>query len=255
MLGDRRRMMAPKSEFVYGNFGGYMFTPGPLVYEYGQFRVQGSWNEKNSRTSKYGVTEGSTYFNFIQLGQRFDSRGSSFSNSSGNIDNSNPTSFDKYCDWKIPTRDALRKLIGTIYGYTRTGATVNGYSKKHYCRISTNITYAGVSNMGGYLFFPDNQVITGRTLSYFDSTTLAASNVTSEELNSFIKKGCLFFPLMGSCYLGNWYNEGAAGFVWSNTQRYNSNAYCIQFSDSSIDVDNTYNKPEAYFLTFLCRTI
>ena len=239
----------------YGNFGGYNFT-NPLVYENGDFRVQRTWNEVNSYGSKKGAIKGSTYFNFIEIGQRFDSRGSSFSKSSGNINNANPMLFDGYNDWHVPTQNALKTLIGAgSYGIARNGSTVNGNAKKHYSRIKTNITYAGQSNMGGYLFFPDDEVITGKALSAFDSTTQAASGVTGDELNEYLNQGCLFLPFSGYCYNDDWSSIDSYGCYWSATQRDSSWAYSLRFTVSSLNLGNDNGKSHLYFPVVLVRTI
>ena len=233
----------------YGNFGGYMFTPGPLVYENRAYRVQKTWNEVNSYRSVYGTTNGSTYFRFLDIGKSFDSRGSSFSSSSGSIDNANPMSFDEYDDWGIPTQSALKMLIST----TRNGSTVNGNTKKHYSRITTNITYAGQSNMGGYLFFPDDEIITGKTLSVFDSYTKAASNVSSDELNEYLNQGCIFLPFAGS-YTGSWRYGGSSCNIISATGNNSTVTYGISASDSYL---GTYDlaKSNEYTIIYLCRKI
>lgn len=220
----------------YGDFGGLNFTPGPLVYENGQFRVQETWNEVNSYNSKYGVTNGSTYFSFIDIGKQFDSRGSSFDQYSGDINNANPMSFDIYTDWRVPTRDELKKLIGTgNKGIARNGSTVNGNTGKHYSRITTNIGYAGAYSIQGYIFFPDDKVITGRSLSRFDSTINAATGVTSDELNEYLKQGCIFLPYCGHFKEGmGWINSNRDSLRWSATydptNQYGA-AYCLRSDD------------------------
>ena len=155
-------MGAGRGKRVYGSFGGYMFTPGPLVYESNQFRVQTEWNEVNSYRSKSGKTNGSTYFSLVNIGQQFDSRGSSYDGSS-EINNANPMSFDGKNDWIVPTESIFKKLIGTASGYKRNGSTVNGTANAHWARIAVS-NYAGQSTVSGILFFPDDENIVGKTL-------------------------------------------------------------------------------------------
>ena len=262
----RRNLMGKPSVDGYGDFGGYMFTPGPLVYENGQFRVQETWNEVNSYGSIYGTNEGSTYFGFINIGQRFDSRGSSFSESSGSINNANPLSFDGYDDWTIPTQDVFRTLIGTKEGYTRNGSTVNGNANKHYTRVLANISYADNSVTDGYIIFPDDKDITGVTLSFFDSDAYsngaAATGLTSDDIDNYIKQGCIFLPFAGVCSYSQWFtayypNNGSGrgnGGYLSATSRDKSTLWHLQlFRDLSADIST--DKKNSYNSVILCRQI
>lgn len=103
MLGDRRRMMAPKDK-IY-SFGGLMIAPAPLYYNGSTFVIKDNdWNH-SSFGSIRGKSNGSYYFNFIDIGSYFDSRGSSFSHYSGNINNNgNKVSYGGYDNWRVPTR-------------------------------------------------------------------------------------------------------------------------------------------------------
>lgn len=211
----------------YGNFGGLYFTPGPLVYRSGEFQVQKTWNEANSWNSKYGLTEGSTYFSFIELGQRFDSRGSSFSTTSGDINNGNPLSYDGY-DWRLPTEDEIMIFMGkrfsTIY---RPGSTVNGNVGKHYVEIKFSNSIGGG---GGYLVFPDNKKITGFEINsmYFDNASYGVYLANMDGLDNYIKQGCVFIPYSGQnrgyCDNGTWGGYGH-GYFCGSTQ--SSTNICI----------------------------
>ena len=80
------------------SFGGLMIAPGPLIYENGAFCISPD-TYVSSYNSIYGKNEGSTYFSFVELGQYFDSRGSSFGATDGNINNNgSKISFDGYND-------------------------------------------------------------------------------------------------------------------------------------------------------------
>ena len=254
MSMDRVRMMASKTKIVYGNFGGLTLAPGPLVYENGVYRIQKKWNEINSYGSKTGKTEGSTYFSFINIGERFDSRGSSFSTSSGNINNTNLLSFDGYDDWRLLTGNEIRMLIGTESGYKRSGSTVNGNVNKHYSRITTTITHAGNQNIIGYLLFPDNKVITGKTISAFDSGTEGASNVTNSELNNYLRQGCIFLPFTGNFQISNstWANGGVNCFFWTATQTNSSTAVRLGGSVTQLVYSSNAAKGDG-FQTILCH--
>ena len=258
MSSERRRELLAASGSSFGNFGGYMWAPGPLVYENGAYRIQEYWNEVNSYNSKYGATNGSTYFTFVDIGKRFSSQGSNFSTSSGKIDNANPMSFDIYNDWGVPTQRAYKLLIGidTDSGninISRNGSTVNGNANKHFSFITTTITYAGGSNMKGHLFFPDNREITGKTLSGYDNYT-NTSGVTADELNEYIEQGCIFIPFSGNRQ-SRWNYRGSRGFYWTATQSDSSSAYVVHFSGTYSSTGDSYNKSSSYLPVYLCREI
>lgn len=254
-------MMNPEEKepaWKTSTFGGLMISPGPLVYRNNQFELQSSWNEVSSYSSVYGNTNGSTYFSFIELGQRFDSRGSSFSTSSGSINNGNPLSFSDYNDWRVPTIDEF-KIILTTSSATRPGSTVNGKTNKHYAFIITNnILYAGANYARGTLVFPDNKIIVGKNLSYTDAETGKTTGVTSAELNTYLNQGCIFFQ-SGAGYTqssNSWGNTAdALTKIWSATEQTQRNGYIYWGHYSgSVNMGNGSSKSDSHQLTYLVRT-
>ena len=67
-----------------GPYGGLHIAPGPLYYNGTSYSIKDNWNY-SSYDSSYGETSGSSYFNFIQLGNLF--KKASFSKTDGDIEN------------------------------------------------------------------------------------------------------------------------------------------------------------------------
>ena len=149
----------------------------------------------NSYQQGYGKqTAGSTYFNFIEAGQRFSSN-SDFDANSGSIDN-----VRNWSEWRIPTRAEWNRIYG--YEGNRPGSNVNGIPNvlKVWIRIN---------NQEGLLLFPDNYYIEGKELNLTSTNEL-----TQEEYYNYLNQGCVFIGAFGSCFLNN-------GETWSD---YNSRA-------------------------------
>lgn len=185
-------------------FAGMKITPGPLYYGSNGYEIKDGWNY-NSYNSVYGKTVGSTYFNFIELGQLFES--SVFSASDGDIEKV----LDPLDGWRVPTNAEWASIIGT----TRSGSTVNEIADKHYAMIH-------LADATGLLIFPDGETITGATLSNMDNTT--ANDITESQLDEYLSQGCIFLP--GSGYYDGSLQTWDDGLnYWSSTEYDSSTGY------------------------------
>lgn len=221
-------------------FGGLQVSSGPLFYDGSNFSIKDSWNYTSYNTAA-GKQNGSSYFNFIELGQAFDSRGSSFDTSSGDINNGNTLN-----GWRIPTITELENILG-LSGATRQGSTVNNVSNRRFAYIKlSGITFAGSSTPCGILLFPDGETITGRTLN-----TGITVNFTESDLNVYLSQGCIFRPSSGFYYSDSgssagWYVGGEQTTFWTATSSDNGKAYFYECTPASSDRITTYPKAEFY---------
>ena len=195
-------------------FAGLEITHGPLYYGNNGYEIKDGWNY-DSYNSVYGKTVGSTYFNFIELGQLFES--SVFSISDGDIEKV----LDPLNGWRVPTNAEWASILGT----TRSGSTVNGSSSKHYAMIQ-------LSGVSGLLIFPDGETITGVALANMDNTT--PNDITESDLNEYLGQGCVFMP--GSGYYNGSWNDG--NYYWSSTENDSSTGYVS--SGDSKDKESYY---------------
>ena len=223
-------------------FAGMEITPGPLYYGSNGYEIKEDWNY-DSYNSLFGKNAGSTYFNFIELGQLFES--SVFSTSDGDIEKV----LDPLNGWRVPTNAEWASILGT----TRSGSTVNGSSNKHYAMIQlADVTHANSSTPSGLLIFPDGETITGVALSNMDNTT-SNTGITESQLNDYLSQGCIFLP--GSGYYDDsqqtWNN---AYYYWSSTENNSSTGYDLYFEPSNTisSVDNK-NKEAYYFPVYLVK--
>jgi hypothetical protein len=208
------------------SFGGLLIASGNLYYNGSSWSIDDKWNSHNTYGSSAGVNSGveSTYFNFLQMGALFEKAG--FTYSDGNIDNL----LDPFDGWRLPT-PAEWKIFVTTSTATRTGSTVNGSLNKHYALIQlTGVTYAGSTTPIGVLLFPDDQTISGKTLSGMDNNTLT-TGVTESELQFYLGQGCAFLPGTGR-NAGSFYEGGTAGYYWTS-QSAGGSAYNIYFNNSN----------------------
>ena len=221
-------------------FAGMEITPGPLYYGSNGYEIKDGWNY-DSYHSIYGKTDGSTYFNFIELGQLFES--SVFSASDGDIEKV----LDPLDGWRVPTNAEWASILGT----TRNGSTVNGASNKHYAMIQlADVTHANSSTPSGLLIFPDGETITGVTLSYMDNTT-SNTGITESQLDNYLGQGCIFLPGSGF-YDGQTWGNGH--YYWSSTENNSSTGYNLYFEPSNTisSVDNK-NKRTCYLPVYLVK--
>lgn len=218
-------------EHIY-KFGDVQFSAGPLYYGSNGYEIKDSWNY-DSYNSVYGKSNGSYYFNYIEMGQLFEDAG--FSTSYGNIENM----IDPFDDWRLPTDTEWT----TIIGLTRSGATVNNTANKHYAVIElTGITYAGSSTPQGILLFPDDETITGETLTYMDNSSVN-TGITSSQLNTYLNQGCVFLPF------GGYYNSG-----WNSGDSYlSSTEYDTTNANILSLITGNSSKSTAYYPVRLIR--
>ena len=211
-------------------FAGMKMTPGPLYYGRNGYEIKDGWNY-DSYNSVYGKTVGSTYFNFIELGQLFES--SVFSTSDGDIEKT----LDPLDGWRIPTNAEWASIIGT----TRSGSTVNETPDMHYAMIQ-------LADVSGLLIFPDGETITGAELSDMDNTS--PNDITESDLNEYLSQGCVFLP--GSGYYNGSWNNGH--YFWSSTEKDSSTGYDLHFEPSNTISSTDYkNKGTYYFPVYLVK--
>lgn len=195
-------------------FGGLRIASGPLKYQYG-YQILEKWDADSSFGSKFSVTNGSTYFNFLEMGQLFEK--ANFSASDGDIENLlNPLD-----GWRLPTLAEWCTLTtGASPGTSRAGSKVNGSQGAKYARIQlTGVTYSSVTNPDGLLLFPDKRTITGKALSGVNNMT-KTTGVTTVELDAYLEQGCVFLPDMGEYTRDSryWYTgKDSGGSYWSAT--------------------------------------
>ena len=200
-------------------FAGLELTQGPLYYGTNGYEIKNTWNTTSYNTS-YGKTSGSTFFNFLDLGELFES--SIFSTSDGSIDNE----LDPLGGWRLPTSSEWSSIIGT----TRSGATVNNTSGQHYAVLQlTGVSYAGSSTPTGILLFPDDTTITGTTLANTDSST-PNTGITSSQLDEYLNQGCVFLPA-GGYYSSSWSSNGE---YWSSSEYDTTDGNFFAFAGNTI---------------------
>ena len=224
------------------SFGGLQIASGPLMYDGGKYVIKDNWNY-SSYNSAYGKTEGSTYFNFIEMGQLFEKPG--FTTSDGDIENL----LDPLDGWRMPTQAEWSTLTtGASPGTTRTGSKVNGNDGSKYALIKlSGATHATASDPNGLLLFPDGKTITGKTLSGINNTT-QTTGVTLAELQGYLDQGCAFLPASGYYSDGvSWYYAGSFGRCWSATENDASSGYYLYFHSSNVNPSINNSKSSLYF--------
>ena len=116
-----------------GPFGGLYLSDGPLYYNGSGYGIHDSWNY-TSYNSLVGPADGSTYFNFVQLGQIFEK--ADFATTDGSIDNV----VDPFDGWHVPSKAEWDIIVGT----SRRGANVNGTPSIHFAIVRvTGVTHGG----------------------------------------------------------------------------------------------------------------
>jgi len=217
------------------SFGGFAVTPAPLYYNGNNFiiREEDSWTS-NSYQSIYGLTAGSYYFNLNQV---------------SGIEN---IRYGIYRDWRLPTQAEWAAIAGT----SRIGATINGVSGRHYCRVDvTGANLFGSTNPTGYLFFPDGFSFTDVPFSNYNN--YSKNTATADVVNDFIQRGCLFLPC-GGIYStdgqasgGYWNSGGGSGYYWSSTS---NRALFIRYS-GSMNTNANMSGSKYWFLVRLVRPV
>lgn len=232
------------------SFGGLLISSGPLYYGSNGFELKDSWNY-DSANSIYGKSNGSTYFSYVDIGKYFDADGNSFTGTT-DIDNTNILN-----GWRVPTAAELATMTtGSSPGTSRSGATVNNTTGCRYALIRlSNVTHAGTITPYGLLLFPDNVLITGKTLDGINNNTIT-SNVTLSELQNYLNQGCQFFPCSGYFSITNngdfWRSTGEVGYMLSSTFSHTANygdylSYCYALNywtsvtvSGGTGINNTY---------------
>lgn len=194
-------------------FAGLTFAAGPLAYEGGQYVIKDNWNY-NSYRSAYGKTEGSTYFNFIEMGELFEKDGFTVNDvQEGHIKNIK----DPFSGWRLPSSEEWAKVV-TTDASERPGSTVNGRANAHWDLLwITGPTFDEDDDITGLLIFPDNKTITGKALSLIEDGG-DSDAITLAELNTYIAQGCVFLPCFnGYNSRGTVIGGGPYGFYWSSS--------------------------------------
>ncbi len=238
----------------FGVFAGLNISPAPLYYNGSTYIIKDNdWNH-TSQGSVYGKTSGSYFFNFVNVGQFFDSRGSSFSYSSGSINNAgNKITFGGYNDWRLPTQPEWNTII---WG-ERIGSTVNGTSGCRFALITlTGVTHAGNSTPNGILILPDGATLTGMSKTFNWNTQSFSGNtgVTVSQLQQYLDAGCVFIPGAGHYNGSSWNEAGTNGSYWSATEYSTYYGSSFIFGPSYINVNRNDNKTSYYFPVRLVRT-
>ena len=212
-------------------FGGMELAPGPLMYEGGSYVIKEDWDNESYSSGIYGKNNGSSYFNFIEMGQLFEK--ADFTQDDGSIENLlNPLD-----GWRLPTYEEWDTIrgFGTV---PRTGATVNGNSGKCYATIQlTGVSHAGSTTPKGILIFPDNKTITGKALDGFGQTFLT-TGVTLSELQNYLDQGCVFLPGDGTWWQGNNGRVGNEGYYMSASARYTDENFYLWFTGTSTYIES-----------------
>ena len=193
-----------------GPFGKMWIAPGPLYYDGTKFIIKDEfrnhilddWADYYGYSTYHGLVEGSYYFNFLELGRYFDSRGNAFGLDSGSIDNKGrKVSYGGYDDWRVPTEWELRALYNLTY---RNGSTVNGNAQ--YVHSACQLYPTGNRWGWGYgrnvlIWFPDNEIINVNTenqkLVNKNWAKADENTLDTESLIKYLDQGCVVMPAMG----------------------------------------------------------
>ena len=240
------------------SFGGLNVAPSNLYYNGSAFVIKDAdWNH-DSFNAVYGLSEGSYYFNFIQLGKYFDADGESFSTLSGSIDNTHTVSYAGYDDWHVPTSAEWGRIV-TSDSAVRPGASVNGTPNMHYALVVlSGVSYAGAASPAGLLLFPDESQITGKVLTGMDNNT-CTNGVTADELAEYLSQGCAFIPAGGLYFGEGWRFAGASAYYWTATEHEGTTGHADSFVFASTNVvvppsDYKDNKTGDHLSVRLVRT-
>lgn len=220
-------------------FAGLHLSAGPVMYLSGSVVLQDHWNYETYKV-KYGAGGTSTFLSYLEVGQIFDSEGSSFNVDSGEIDNANTID-----GWRVPSLDEWLNIC-SVDSSVRPGATVNGSPNKHYAQIVVSVARRYVEttvDVHGILLFPDNLEISGVALSSFDVSDNTNTVVAESDLNAYLGQGCAFLPCFGQrsdFIMSSWSGFGTSGEYWSTKVHpsVNEGASGLNFSNN--------NSPHSY---------
>ena len=215
-------------------FGGLQIAPGPLYFNGTNYEIKDNWN-CHSYKSAYGKTAGSTYFKFVEMGQLFMK--ADYTDYYGEYEDIQNL-LNPFSGWRLPTSEECNKIIGIT---SRAGSTVNDEPGIHYAHIElSDITYTMFDHVEvqGLLLFPDNTIIVGATLvggtDFYDSTT----QLTSNELNTYISQGCVFLPAFGgrqNDWHGDFASNNSGYYMSSTTDGGSPYIFNLTFDDASVD--------------------
>ena len=230
MIIDRIRMMVAsggeigETKVFHAPTGDIVFNQNPLIRREvdAELEFMETWYETSSATT-YGIYQGG-YNNY--KGTNYF--GWSISAAYGGLVYGAIT----VGDYRLPTKTEFEYL----YSNSRTGSTYNGISGAKWCGVETDVIYSykyfsstKTVTMCGIIFFPDNQVITGKTLTGVNNST-ASDIITTSELNNLLKQGVLFMPGLGMYYPGSgWQGLGGSAYYWSSTNYDPDNTWYTNF--------------------------
>ena len=266
LTGWSTEAIASNVQEPLASFGGLNIAPGNLMWNGSTFVIENDWN-RESFDEVYGLNNGSYYFSFIDLGKYFDSRGNSFSVTSGDIDNNgNKVSWGGYNDWRLPTYTEWCTIItGDSPGTSRAGSTVNGVSGARYAIIKLEgiPSFCYWTTLTGLLLFPDNKVITGKSLDGVNAG-YCTWHVTSSELQVYLSQGCAFLPAATYCYDTFWEGADDGGYYLTSTEYYDvdfpedhdeDSGFFLNFFTSSVNLYYYDDKTDMYVPARLVRSI
>lgn len=222
---DRVRLMGSKEKSL-PKFGGFNVAPCNTMWDGSKYIIPyDDWKHTSEVSDKkflFGQNSGSYFFSYhYGLAYQFDSRGTSYSPSTGPIDLLGTlVSYGEYDDWRIPTFSELNDII--IKGTGRNGSIVNGTSGIKYClvRVTDYALDPGLTKTFGILVFPDNRIINGAAPRYYNSYWISrdegqlATEMTVAQLDTYCEKGCIYIPDAGYAGIGNNYGKygGQVGY-------------------------------------------
>ncbi len=240
------------------SFGGITFTPGPLYWSGGCFRVLDDWKDtmgiiSGSYGSILGRNEGSAYFSLCDMASVFDSKGddweTAFLNESGwgrfDIDNSGAVSYGG-CEWRMITQTEAQLLTGTAYDdnynpITRSGSTVNGTAGCFCADVKVSSDTAFVNNRKGVLLFPDDAVMTGAEVRCNSYLGGPGTTLTEAQVDAYVQQGCVFLPCWGQRY------ADTSGFFWNDCRwSVSAMSYGDAVFSTRIDLNGGYYNGNPY---------
>lgn len=259
-------MMVIKNENTkLPSFAGLNIAPAPLYYDGNSLIIKDEDWKCHSYNSIFGLNEGSYYFNFLELGKFFDSRGSDFVVTSGDINNKMYNGFNVsylgYNDWKLITQTQLVSItVGYQHVTPRTGSIINGVSNCRYAIVKVqDVPYIIESGIIGLLLAPDDEILAGlsKTLTWNTSNPGDTNNIADAELQEYIDYGCAFFPAGGAYISNKWVYGGTIGIYSSASHyQYGGTSYCwnLSFQNKSVNPRDQLSKNSGYGMVRLVRT-